>query len=112
MSLLDIVCLVALVYSAVLAFMFRRHAKTAEWWALQHEKKYFQLFEDIPLACQETDIDGIIRRVNQKQCDLRGLTAAEILGKHYADFAAENEQERVRDITRRKLAGDVPPSPQ
>src|SRR5437762_3188493 len=112
MSLLDILCLVALVYSAVLAFMFRRHAKTAEWWALQNEKKYLQLFEDVPLACQETDVEGIVRRVNQKFCDLRGLKQADILGKHYSDFAAESEKERVRDIARRKLAGDLPPSPQ
>src|SRR5690349_15009320 len=108
MSILDILCLVAVVYCAVLAFMLRRHAKTAEWWALQNEKKYLQLFEDIPLACQETDLEGIVRRVNQKLCDLRGLPAAEILGKHYVEFAADNEKERLRDVTRRKLAGDVP----
>ena len=76
------------------------------------KRNTFQLFEDIPLACQETDLEGIVRRVNQKLCDLRGLPAAEILGKHYVEFAAENEKERLRDVTRRKLTGDVPPSPQ
>src|SRR5260370_40790280 len=112
MSLLDILCLLALIYCAVLAFILRRHARQAEWWAGQNERKYLQLFEDVPLACQETDLEGVIRRVNQKLCDLRGLQPSHILGKHYADFAAESERERVREITRRKLAGDLAPASQ
>src|SRR5258706_455 len=36
MSFLDILCLLALVNCAVLAFILRRHAKKAEWWAAHH----------------------------------------------------------------------------
>src|SRR5438094_6138257 len=112
MSLFDIVCVSALAYLAVLTLIFRQHANKAKWWATQSEARFQQLFEEVPLACQETDLDGVIRRVSQKMCDLRGLKPSEILGKHHADFAGENERDRLWEETRRKLAGELPLSPQ
>src|SRR6185369_1023316 len=107
MSILDIVCVSAMVYFAVLALLYRRHAAKSKLWIDQGEANFRQLFESVPLACQETDLDGVIRRANQKLCDLRGLQPSDILGKHYSDFASDNEKERVRDETRRKLAGTL-----
>src|SRR5437879_10844757 len=112
MSLLDILCLSALAYCVVLVVMFRRHAEQARSWGAQSETRCSQLFEDVPLACQETDLEGEIRHANQKFCDLRGLQPADIIGKHYADFAAEGERGRTRELTRRKLTGEEPLIPQ
>src|SRR2546428_10360173 len=112
MSLFDIICLSGLAYLTVLTLIYRRHAAEAKWWATENEAKFQKLFEEVPLACQETDVDGIIRRVNQKLCDLRGLKPSDILGKHHADFAGENERERFRYEIGRKLAGELPPARQ
>ncbi len=112
MALLDMVGVAALLYVAALALAYRRQAHKAKSSAAQSEGKFQQLFEEVPLACQETGPDGVIRRVNQKLCDLRGLTSSDILGKHYADFAGEKDTDRIRDETHRKLTGELPLAPQ
>jgi PAS domain S-box-containing protein len=111
MSLLDYLCLAAVVYAIVFAFMIRRQGARAREHAIRSEWKYRQLFEEVPLACQEIDSAGIIRRVNQKLCDLRGIPAEDIVGKHYADFSPVTEQTRVREETALKLAGKMPLEP-
>src|SRR5262245_20512029 len=108
MSLFDYLCLALLAYVCVWALMFRRQAVHARRRAADREQRFEQLFEEVPLACQETDRRGRIYRVNQKLCDLRGLRASEILGRHYADFAAENERDKTRQELDRKLAGEAP----
>src|SRR5258708_25583589 len=112
MALLDIVGVAALLYVAALALVYRRQARKAKSSATQSEGSFQQLFEEVPLACQETGPDGVIRRVNQKLCDLRGLTSSDILGKHYSDFAGEKDRDRIREETRRKLTGELPLAPQ
>jgi two-component system sensor histidine kinase/response regulator len=112
MTLLDMFGAAALLYVAALALVYRLHAQKANSSATQSEANFQQLFEKVPLACQETGLDGVIRRVNQKLCDLRGLTSSDILGKHYADFAGEKERDKIREETRRKLAGELPLAPQ
>src|SRR5258708_26911183 len=97
MALLDIVGVAALLYVAALALVYRRQARKAKSSAAQSEGNFQQLFEDVPLACQETGPDGVIRRVNQKLCDLRGLTSSEILGSHYAHFASEKDRYLIRE---------------
>src|SRR5215813_2082960 len=112
MALLAIVGVAALLYVAALARAYRREALKAKSSATQSEANFQQLFEEVPLACQETGPDGVIRRVNQKLCDLRGLTSSEILGKHYADFAGEKDRDRIREETHRKLTGELALAPQ
>src|SRR6185436_6732209 len=102
----------ALVYLAIMASLFWRHAAKAKRSADESEAKFERLFEDAPVAFLETDLEGMVRRVNQKMCDLRGLTQADILGKHYADFAADNDRERIREEISRKLAGEAPLAPE
>src|SRR5438132_1109080 len=103
MVLLYIIGGTALLYLAALALVYRQQARIAKWSANQSEGNFQQLFEEVPLACQETGPDGVIRRVNQKLCDLRGLPSSDILGKHYADFAAEKDRDGIREETHRKL---------
>src|SRR5712692_4446511 len=111
MTLLDFICVAALISLSVVAWKLYEQVCWAKRKALENQESFQQLFEDVPLACMEVDLDGIIRRVNQKLCELRGLPAVEMLGKHYAELAAENERDRVRCDLRRKLAGDEPLEP-
>ena len=94
-----------------LVLMLRKQVFQGSQFASNDQENFRKLFEEIPLACQEIDLDGVIRLVNQKLCDLRGLPASDILGKHYADFAPEGERESVRDEIQLKLTGKTPLAP-
>jgi two-component system, sensor histidine kinase and response regulator len=112
MSLLDYILLLAVVYLGVLAMMLWFDAAKSRKRAVLGEGRYGQLFEEIPLACLETDAAGNIRRVNRKMCDLHGLEGPEILGRHYSELSAELDRDRVREEIGRKLAGETPLVPQ
>jgi PAS domain S-box-containing protein len=111
MTLLGYLCLLALVYAGISTFLLLRQDANAKAQAFQYELKFRQLFEEVPLACQEIDSEGTIRRVNQKMCDLRGMPAEEILGRHCSDFSPSSERSRVREETAQKLAGKMPLAP-
>jgi PAS domain S-box-containing protein len=111
MSALDYLSLVALALVPALALVLRAQAFTTKQQARKDAENFQRLFEEIPFACQEINLDGVIRRVNEKLCVLRGLRPSVILGKHYADFAPESERERVRNETHRKLTGEEPLAP-
>ena len=111
MSVLECIFLAALAYVSVMALRFYRQASGYKLLEKEDEDISKEMFEEIPLACQEVDLEGVIRRVNQKLCDLRGRQASDILGKHYSDFAPESERERVRNDTHRKLIGERPLTP-
>ncbi len=108
MSVLDYLLLAVVACVLVMALWLHSQALKAKRQAQDGDKNFKGLFEEIPLACQEVDLGGVIRRVNQKMCDLRGLRSSDILGKHYADFAAEGEKEKVQDKIRRKLTLQEP----
>src|SRR5258708_773452 len=111
MSVLVFLTLAAAVLVLGLLLMLRKQVSQATQFASQDQENFRRLFEEIPLACQEIDLDGVIRLVNQKLCDLRGLPASGILGKHYADFAPEGDRESVRDEIQLKLTGKKPLAP-
>jgi len=111
MSALDYLSLVSLALVPALALLLRAQAITAKQQARKDAENFQKLFEEIPFACQEINLDGVIRRVNEKLCVLRGLRPSAILGKHYADFAPESERERVRNETHGKLTGVEPVAP-
>src|SRR5580704_7398622 len=111
MSILEYLCLAALAFVLACFLRLRRQLSQAKQFASKNEENFKKLFEEIPLACQQIDLEGVIRRVNQKLCDLRGLPASAILGRHYADFAPESERENVRNETHRKLIGEAPLAP-
>src|SRR5437762_3572923 len=106
MSLIDYLLVLGLVYVSALAVFLRHHATKARRRALESDARYLQLFEEDPFACQEIDLDGVIRRVNKRMCDLRGIHASNMVGKHYADFAAESDRGRVREELLLKLSGE------
>ena len=107
MSVLDYLSLAALACALVMAVWLHSQTSKTRRQAQNGEEKFKALFEEIPLACQEVGLDGVIRRVNQKMCDLLGLVSSDIVGKHYADFAPASERERVRNETHLKLTGEA-----
>ncbi|MDX1980450.1 MAG: response regulator [Bryobacteraceae bacterium] len=70
------------------------------------------LFQDAPVAYQETDIHGTIVRVNRRECELRGLEATQILGKHVWEIYPEDQRDMIRtQVERRLRTSKMPPGP-
>jgi PAS domain S-box-containing protein len=98
----------------LLAFAWTSHRKAVL--GAQHES-YQQLqetlagfesiFNDAPIGYQDVDVDGMIIRVNEKECLLRGLRADEMLGRHFWDLFPEPHQKRIREEVRKKLSGEA-----
>ncbi|HYL77246.1 MAG TPA: ATP-binding protein [Bryobacteraceae bacterium] len=65
------------------------------------------LFETSPLGYLEIDQKGIVRRVNRRECELRGLAVREMVGKHSADLISPSERQRYRDQVERRMSGQV-----
>jgi len=65
------------------------------------------LFDTAPVGYLEIDREGIIRRVNRRQCKLLGLPAAEVLGKHCAEFVPQNERGRYREQLLHRMSGQT-----
>ena len=63
------------------------------------------LFETAPIGYMEIDRDGIVRRVNRRECKLRGLQESDMVGTHCAEFVSEVERERYREHIQRKMEG-------
>jgi len=65
------------------------------------------LFEAAPVGYVEIDPKGIIRRVNRRECELRGLALREMVGKHCADLIPPSDRQRYREQIERRLSGQV-----
>ncbi|MGD1095510.1 MAG: response regulator [Bryobacteraceae bacterium] len=65
------------------------------------------LYDDAPVGYLDIDMAGVVRRVNRKECELRGLAAAEMVGKHLADLNPSNPQEQLREVLDRKLTQQI-----
>ncbi|MBL8212458.1 MAG: response regulator [Bryobacterales bacterium] len=70
------------------------------------------LFENAPVAYQEVNVDGVIVRVNGKECSLRYRPAADMLGKPCWDFAPPDERDKFREEVLAKLKGENPLVPE
>jgi PAS domain S-box-containing protein len=65
------------------------------------------LFDESPVGYLDIDTDGIVRRVNPKECEVRALSAQAMLGKHLADLNPANPQEQSREQIVRKLTQEI-----
>jgi PAS domain S-box-containing protein len=88
-----------------------RRSHSFEQDAAVEENRWRALFADAPVAYRETDGEGVILRVNQRECALRGLPAGEMIGKPAWQLVPEPEREKHKAEIRRKLAGDASPLP-
>ncbi len=63
------------------------------------------LFEEAPIAYQEIDRHGVVRRVNRAACELLGYPPSELVGKGAWEIAPPGRQEAVRAGLLGVLAG-------
>jgi PAS domain S-box-containing protein len=67
-------------------------------------------FEGSAIAVHEIDTKGVIRNVNQAECQLLGYSPDELIGHHVWEFAALDQQQVARDTIARKIARQQPVS--
>jgi PAS domain S-box-containing protein len=72
---------------------------------IESEQRFRDLFEQGPVAYHELDQEGIVRWVNQAECDLLGVDAGAMLGKPIFEFVSRGAQSESRDAFKRKLSG-------
>jgi len=65
------------------------------------------LFEAAPIGYLEIDPKGMIRRVNRKECEMRGSTRRELIGKACWTLLPPAERQRYRDQIERRMSGHV-----
>jgi PAS domain S-box-containing protein len=63
---------------------------------LESESRYRDLFDRAPIAFEETDRQGVVRRFNQAVCTLMKCAPDQLLGRHAWDFVAPDQQEAFR----------------
>jgi PAS domain S-box-containing protein len=66
-----------------------------------------ELFETAPMGFLEIDAKGTVRRVNRRECELRGLALREMVGKRCWDLSRPAERQRHREQIQRRLTGQV-----
>jgi two-component system cell cycle sensor histidine kinase/response regulator CckA len=71
----------------------------------ESEERFNQILDEAPVGYLELDREGKILRVNQKEREMLGHTAEEMLGKPIWSFYAE--EKITRHVTLSKIAGDV-----
>jgi PAS domain S-box-containing protein len=77
----------------------------------ESEERFRSLFEQAPIAYNEIDQQGIIRKVNRASCTLLGSTADELVGKFVWDFVEPDLQNFVRTVVIERLNGSRPIAP-
>jgi len=107
----DVLMLAALVVAAALGVwaLFQRFgsAKRSQRVAEEYANVLFhKQLAHLPLGCLEVDLDGVVRFANRKECEIRGLAPAEILGRHRAELYPPPFRERAREELHRRLSGD------
>jgi PAS domain S-box-containing protein len=114
MSALDVTILVlgaALAAAAAAAWILLQELESnARTGAALRESEAWRrsLFEDAPVPYHEIDRQGVVRRVNQAECQLLGRPAAGIVGMPVWDLVAPETREACRRAVERKLAGEQP----
>jgi len=74
----------------------------------ESEDRFRALFEQAPVAYNEIDQDGVIRRVNHASCALLGYSLDELIGKLLWDFITPKQREAVRQTLVENLNGSRP----
>jgi PAS domain S-box-containing protein len=67
-----------------------------------------QLFAEAPVAYHEIDTHGVIRDVNQAECQLLGYAPDELIGHPVWEFVAAEHRETAREAITRKVTRQQP----
>jgi PAS domain S-box-containing protein len=78
---------------------------------LESEARYRALFDRAPIAFEETDREGVVRRFNQAVCSLLRRSPDQLVGRHAWDFVAPDQQEAFRAAMLERLATGAEASP-
>jgi PAS domain S-box-containing protein len=71
------------------------------------EKQFSDVFDGAPVGYQDIDTEGVIVRVNAKECQLKGVSATEIVGQPCWNLYPETHQKRIEEEVKRKMSGAV-----
>ena len=82
------------------AYLLRKREREVK----DNEKRYRDLFDRAPIAFEETDRDGVIRRFNQAVCNLLKSPPDQVLGRKAWDFVAPDQQESFRQAMTERIA--------
>jgi PAS domain S-box-containing protein len=74
----------------------------------ESEERFRSLFEDAPIAYHEIDRDGIIRRVNERECELLGMAPEELIGRYVWEMVVPEQRDISRGEVLRKTSGEKP----
>jgi PAS domain S-box-containing protein len=85
------------------AYLLRKREREVK----DNEQRYRDLFDRAPIAFEETDRDGLIRRFNQAVCSLLKCPPDQILGRKAWDFVAPDQQENFRQAMTDRIATGV-----
>jgi len=73
---------------------------------LANERRWHQLLDSVQLLVIGLDQEGRITSMNPFSVELSGYSAAEMVGRHYLEFVAEDERHEVRSAVDLGLLGD------
>ena len=93
--------LIGLFGLVTIARILRRHALEN----LANMAVFRELFDGAPVAYHELNLDGVIVRVNEAECELLGFSESEILGRHAWELIAGVDREVSRQAVAGKLSG-------
>jgi len=82
------------------AYLLRKREREVK----DNEQRYRDLFDRAPIAFEETDRDGMIRRFNQAVCNLLKCPPDQILGRKAWEFVAPDQQENFRQAMIERIA--------
>jgi len=77
----------------------------------ESEGRFRTLFKEAPIAYHEIDAEGVIRQVNNAECELLGYDPEELHGRQAWVFVTKESREKVRRKILDRLAGTHPPTP-
>ncbi len=78
------------------------------WDALSPRQRLRGLLQSTPVGYQEVDLDGIIRSVNDRECDLRGLEPTRLAGMTCWELVPAEEQDQERQAFFRRIESETP----
>ena len=82
------------------AYLLRKREREVK----DNEQRYRDLFDRAPIAFEETDRNGVIRRFNQAVCNLLKAQPDQVLGRKAWEFVAPDQQENFRQAMLERIA--------
>ncbi|MFH1488859.1 MAG: ATP-binding protein [Pseudomonadota bacterium] len=98
----------AFLFYAFLRDIAARDLRLSEDRLRESEKGFRELYDEAPVGYHQYDTEGRITSVNQRELEMLGYTAGEMVGKPVWDFLVEKEEARQSIMD--KISGLRPPS--